>query len=127
MLCEITINEKCDPEDAQCVGQYIISYHLQKPAIYLYHVYTILGQTPEEDGEGGLSKGALVGIVIFCIFAVIFVTVTIIVGVRHVQKSGKHKTDSQVCNMYVIVLYSLLYSLVIVLVLHFKLQSNNDL
>ena len=21
MLCEININEKCDPEDAQCVGQ----------------------------------------------------------------------------------------------------------
>jgi len=62
----------------------------------LYLVYN-LGQIPEEDGEDGLSKGAIVGIVIFCIAAAIVVTVTVIFGVRHIWKRGKNKADSQVC------------------------------
>ncbi|XP_065897920.1 uncharacterized protein [Dysidea avara] len=53
------------------------------------------GQTPEEDGEDGLSKVAIVGIVIFCIAALIVLTVTVTVGVRHVWRSGKNKADSQ--------------------------------
>ena len=62
----------------------------------MYCVYN-LGQTPEEDGEDGLSKVAIVGIVIFCIAALIVLTVTVTVGVRHVWRSGKNKADSQVC------------------------------
>ena len=62
----------------------------------MYLAYN-LGQIPEEDGKDRLSKGAIVGIVVFCIAAAIVMTVTLIFGVRHIWKRGKNKADSQVC------------------------------